>query len=82
MNYKRELTEAMCALLKQQEQVLAIWEGGSAATGFEDEYSDLDFCIVTKRKAGDEIFSKLTSFSPRNMGSRGDSEFQSLPGMG
>ncbi|MCB5295995.1 MAG: nucleotidyltransferase domain-containing protein [Candidatus Cloacimonetes bacterium] len=62
MNYKRELTEAMCALLKQQEQVLAIWEGGSAATGFEDEYSDLDFCIVTKRKAGDEIFSKLDEF--------------------
>ena len=54
--YKKNLTLEICDFLRSREEVLAIWEGGSAATGFEDEWSDLDLITVTEQKAGDEIF--------------------------
>ena len=57
--YKKNLTLEICDFLKNREEVLAIWEGGSAATGFEDEWSDLDLITVTEYKAGDEIFGAL-----------------------
>lgn len=57
--YKKNLTLEICDFLKNRNEVLAIWEGGSAATGFEDEWSDLDLITVTEHKAGDEIFEAL-----------------------
>jgi hypothetical protein len=61
-DYKKQLTADLCEQLKTLEEVLAIWEGGSAATGFEDDYSDLDLSIVTRHKAGDEIFAWLDEY--------------------
>ncbi len=37
-------------------------KGGSAATGFEDEFSDLDLAIVCKDHAVEAIFSLLESW--------------------
>jgi len=66
--YKEKLTADLCEHLKTLEEVLAIWEGGSAATGFEDAYSDLDLSIVTKHKAGDDIFAVLDEILEQNHG--------------
>ena len=59
--YKSRLVKELCDQLKNMPEVLAIWEGGSAATGFEDECSDLDLTIVTGGKNGDLIFAILDS---------------------
>lgn len=42
--------------------VLAVWEGGSVATGFADRYSDLDLVIVANDDSVEEIFHKLDDF--------------------
>ena len=37
-----EIRAELKVFLEGREEVLAAWEGGSAATGWLDEYSDLD----------------------------------------
>jgi len=49
-------------LLQNKPQVLAAWEGGSAATGFLDDYSDLDLGIVTDKDMADELFGLIEEF--------------------
>jgi hypothetical protein len=50
------------ALLKSKPEVIAAWEGGSAATGFLDEFSDLDLSIVIKEGETSAIFAALETF--------------------
>lgn len=61
MQYTRDqIKEALLALLLPLENVLAAWEGGSTATGFLDEYSDLDLIIVIKKNDDtDDVFGRL-----------------------
>lgn len=42
--------------------VAAIWEGGSVATGFSDQYSDLDLLIVTHANDPEPVFVALETF--------------------
>ena len=63
------LKTSLRELLQAREEVVAVWEGGAAATGFLDQYSDLDLLIVTSRPAADEIFALL------------DEHFQNLYGI-
>ena len=42
------------ALLESRDDVVAAWEGGSAATGYLDEHSDLDLLVVTKQGSSAE----------------------------
>ena len=39
--------------------VVAAWEGGSAATGYLDEYSDLDLGIAIQGESADIVFTTL-----------------------
>ncbi|MBI9030816.1 nucleotidyltransferase domain-containing protein [bacterium] len=48
--------------LYQNDHVLAVWEGGSVATGFADEYSDLDLVIVVNDDYVEEMFRSLDEF--------------------
>lgn len=61
-------TQKLCAHLQKMDEVIALWEGGSAATGFKDIYSDLDLTIVTEHKLADEIFARLDEYLSRNYG--------------
>ncbi|MCK5050162.1 MAG: nucleotidyltransferase domain-containing protein [Candidatus Cloacimonetes bacterium] len=56
--YKKIVSE-LKDLYKRNENILAAWEGGSAATGYLDEYSDLDLALITTNDAVEDIF-KLT----------------------
>ena len=61
-----ELKTKLKDLLYAQPVVLAAWEGGSAATGYLDEYSDLDLVIVTEEECTEQVFSLVDShFSQR-----------------
>lgn len=48
--------------LELQPEVIAAWEGGSAATGFLDDYSDLDLSIVIRDGDQDQIFARLDDY--------------------
>lgn len=54
--------------LEARNDVLAAWEGGSLATGFADEYSDLDLLIVTKGQISDIIFASLEALFSEKYG--------------
>ncbi len=53
------IKEGLKELLHNMPQVLAAWEGGSAATGFLDEFSDLDLSIVIADDDPEPIFRIL-----------------------
>jgi predicted nucleotidyltransferase len=53
------IKESLASRLEGEDRVLAAWEGGSAATGYFDEYSDLDLMIVIKDKDTESIFQIL-----------------------
>lgn len=44
-----ELKDALKQMLENRDDVVAAWEGGSAATGFLDDHSDLDLLVVLKQ---------------------------------
>lgn len=46
-------------LLFAREDIVAAWEGGSAATGFYDDYSDLDLSIIVAGRETNEVFTLL-----------------------
>jgi|SRR5690554_962871 hypothetical protein len=57
-----ELKRELQKLLNEQPGIVAAWEGGAAATGFLDRYSDLDLSIVINEGKPDEIFTLIDEF--------------------
>lgn len=49
-------------LLQDTPMVLAAWEGGSAATGYLDEFSDLDLTIVIRDEDSEPLFQILEKY--------------------
>ncbi|MDD4223580.1 MAG: nucleotidyltransferase domain-containing protein [Candidatus Cloacimonetes bacterium] len=68
MNSVLELKAELKNLLMNEKDVLAAWEGGSAATGYLDEYSDLDLVIVTEEDCTEQVFSLLESYFSQSYG--------------
>ncbi len=54
--------------LIKQKDVLAAWEGGSAATGFLDTYSDLDLSIVCQDDVIETIIKAIEEFLNHHYG--------------
>lgn len=46
-------------LLQSKDKIVAAWEGGSVATGFADEYSDLDLLVIIEDKDTEPVFQLL-----------------------
>ncbi len=68
MKNRSEITKDLNKLMYAEEKVIAVWEGGSVATGFADEYSDLDIVIVCEDDAVEEIFSLIESHLEKSYG--------------
>ncbi len=62
------LKQGLKELLMTIPGVIAAWEGGSAATGRLDEYSDLDLAIVTRSVSADEVFASLEQWFQHRYG--------------
>ena len=56
------------SLFESHSWMLGIWEGGSAATGFLDEYSDLDLGFVVKDAHVEETFQLFEELLEKNYG--------------
>jgi len=59
---RREVKSKIAEFLQPSPAVLAVWEGGSAATGFLDEYSDLDLSIVIQDGATESVIEAFENF--------------------
>lgn len=44
--FRQTVLEVMLNEIQARPEIHAAWEGGSQATGFVDEYSDIDLCVV------------------------------------
>lgn len=55
---RTQVLEILIPALKAIPNVFAVWEGGSASTGTQDPYSDLDLCIYTSETPG-FVFEKI-----------------------
>lgn len=44
------------------DKVMTAWEGGSTATGYLDEFSDLDLYLVTKPEDKEDVLTQIVSF--------------------
>ncbi|MGC9366731.1 MAG: hypothetical protein ACP5FK_06785 [bacterium] len=65
-NFVKTITAGLKELLISNSEVISAWEGGSAATGYKDELSDLDLVLICKDQSVDEIFKQIEKFLDRN----------------
>jgi len=67
--FTREVTiELMKNKIQSMKLITAAWEGGSKATGFLDQYSDLDMYIVTKDEDTEEVLNEIVEFIEEKFG--------------
>lgn len=59
--FKQGLLNALLPPLEAAQFVDGCWEGGSAAAGRADEYSDLDLCVVAAAERAPDAFALLES---------------------
>lgn len=57
--FRRRVFEAVIPPLRAREAVEAVWEGGSAATGRLDAFSDVDLCIVAPTEETAAVFDAV-----------------------
>jgi hypothetical protein len=65
---REELKQDLNQLLIDKENIQAVWEGGSVATGFMDAFSDLDLSIIVKEGYEEETFKCLETFLDHTYG--------------
>ncbi len=68
MKTREEICQEMKELFFEHEDIIAVWEGGSAATGYLDQYSDLDLGIVVDDDKIEEMFAYLDAYLERTFG--------------
>lgn len=59
MKHREMIITALRPLLENMDCVIAAWEGGSKATGFVDEYSDIDLYIIVEDESVESVFESL-----------------------
>jgi hypothetical protein len=62
-SYRDIYIEKQIEALRDNPKIVALWEGGSAATGFTDQYSDLDLLALCACET-DEAFELMESVMP------------------
>lgn len=59
--FRARVIDAVVPALRSLDAVEAVWEGGSAATGRLDAFSDIDLCIVAAADRTDQAFDAVES---------------------
>lgn len=60
-SYREQIVSNLVSSVQANDNVYAAWEGGSAANGTLDEFSDFDFNIVADEGAINETFDRIES---------------------
>lgn len=67
-NFREEFIIKFKNLLEKDNHIWCAWEGGSAATGYLDEYSDFDLGLICDDKKVEETFAKIEKYLTQNYG--------------
>lgn len=54
---REKIIETIVAVLEPLDFVLALWQGGSAAHGYTDEWSDIDIEVIVENNSVEETFN-------------------------
>ncbi|MFO7627215.1 MAG: hypothetical protein R6V62_08155 [Candidatus Fermentibacteraceae bacterium] len=68
MNTPEQIAGELKSFLSGRHEVIAAWEGGSAATGYLDSYSDLDLAVVCRDDSVEAVISLLDEFLTERYG--------------
>lgn len=68
MNTPEQVECELKSFLSARDEVIAAWEGGSAATGFHDEHSDLDLSVVCRDETVEQVISLMDDFLSERFG--------------
>ncbi len=66
LDFRKEFIKKLKDLLKLNNSIYTVWEGGSAATDYLDEYSDLDLGIICEDDEVESIFEQLEKYFENN----------------
>lgn len=66
--FRDRMRKGLLRVFDPLQWVRAMWEGGSAATGFLDDFSDLDLVIVVEDHRVEEAFRLFESFLEKEYG--------------
>ena len=67
-DFRKKIINELRTLFESDRTIYSVWEGGSAASGFLDEYSDLDIGLICADDVVENIFTKLEEFLATNYG--------------
>jgi len=67
-NIRKDFIEKLKDILINCEFIYTVWEGGSAATGYLDEYSDLDLGMICDDEKIEVAFELIENFLQSNYG--------------
>ena len=62
--YKQDVLKTILSELESMPDMLAAWEGGSAATKTKDQYSDIDLCLLSTAPLQDVLDRVEKSLTP------------------
>jgi len=68
LEYKKQLSEKLKKFWESDEKIHTAWEGGSVATGFDDDYSDLDMALICDDDYVKDLFEKTDKYFLDNYG--------------
>ncbi len=68
LEFKKQITNELKELWEADEKIHTFWEGGSVATGFDDEYSDLDAAVICDDDYVEEVFDKTEKYLAETYG--------------
>ncbi|MDO9576559.1 MAG: nucleotidyltransferase domain-containing protein [Candidatus Cloacimonadales bacterium] len=68
INFRKDFIVKIKKLLESNSAIHCVWEGGSAATGYLDQYSDLDLGIICDDKKVEDTFEKIEKYLQKNYG--------------
>jgi predicted nucleotidyltransferase len=66
--FRNKIKEEMRKIYDSDQRIISVWEGGSAATGFLDEYSDLDLAIICEDDDIESVFEKTEKYLKETYG--------------
>lgn len=67
-DFKTLISNDLKNVLFEKSFIIAAWEGGSAATGFEDMYSDLDLAVLAEDGKTEDVFIVVEEYLQKNYG--------------
>jgi predicted nucleotidyltransferase len=77
---RQKILELIIATLEPKDFVLALWQGGSAAHGSTDEWSDIDIQVIVEDERVQETFDIVEESLKTSLRFDSSGEFQNLHG--